>query len=113
MQTDAATARPAALHGFSKTLVHVGFSGAGGVLQRHQEAARMRCVVAVIAAGPSIDVDDPVRSNNQMASMAYAVGKNRRTKACGQSQPRVIRRTCSGFRWRLDHRALSKCREGA
>jgi hypothetical protein len=38
------------------------FPRPGGVLQRDQKAARMRRVVAVIAAGPGVDVYDPVRA---------------------------------------------------
>jgi hypothetical protein len=36
----------------------------------------MGCVVAVIAAGPRVDIDDPIRGDNQVASVADAIGED-------------------------------------
>ena len=81
VEADAGTARAAAFHGLTEALVNVGSARPGGVLQRHEEAARMGRIVAVVAAGPRIDIDDPIRGDNHVASMADAVGEDGRAEA--------------------------------
>src|SRR6202035_1764678 len=94
VQADAGAARTAALHGVTETLVHVSLPRTRGVVQRDQKAAGMRRVVAVVAAGPGVDVDGSVRSDSQMACMTDTVGKNGRAKAGRQRKAAVILRTC-------------------
>ena len=47
----------------------------------------MGCVVAVIAAGPGVDIDDPIRCDNQVASVANAIGENVAQKPAGNFSP--------------------------
>ena len=61
--------------------------------QRDEKATRVRCVVAVIASGPGVDVDDAIRRDDEVASMTDTVGKDRRAKSSRQSEPAVIRGT--------------------
>src|SRR2546430_12519892 len=51
-------------------------------------------VVAIVATGPCIDVNDAVRRDNQVARMTDAVGEYGGAKAGRQLQPGVILRTC-------------------
>lgn len=44
------------------------------ILQGHEEAARRRRVVAVVAAAPGVDVDHPVRSDDEVPGVADVVG---------------------------------------
>src|ERR1700682_2585730 len=55
----------------------------------------MRRVISIIAAGPRVDVNDPVWRDRQMAGMSDTVGKDRCTKSGRQFQPAVVVRACS------------------
>ena len=102
IQADSRAARSAALHGFAEALVYVGLPRARFVLQRDQESAVVRLVVAVVFARPCVHVDHAVRRNHHVPRMANAVGKNRRAKTGRQLQPTVI------VRARLARRSRSR-----
>src|SRR6202020_2052822 len=54
VNADAGSSGAAALHGCPEALIHIGFAAAGGVLQRHQESARMRRVVSKVTSRPGV-----------------------------------------------------------
>jgi hypothetical protein len=65
----------------------------GRVFEGDQKAARMGGIVAVVLAGPSVNVHDPAWRDRQMARVADLVGKDRRAKSGGQCESTVIART--------------------
>ena len=68
-------------------------------------------VVAVVATGPCIDVNDAVRRANQVACMTDVVGEYGGAKAGRQLQPTVILRTCVVFGLRTTAAwVLRRCR---
>jgi hypothetical protein len=90
------------LNGFAKALNHIGLSRTALVLQGDEETSWMRRVVAVVPAGPGVDVKNPARRNYHVAGVTNVVSENRCAKAGGQFQPAGVRACLAfGFRTRI------------
>ena len=78
--------------------VDVGPAVAGGILEGDQEPTGRRRVVAVIAAAPGVDVDHPVRGDDEVSGVANVVREHGGAEPGGQRDPTVVIR--AGFRRR-------------
>ena len=65
---------------------------AGRVAQRHQEATRVRLVLAVVLATPRVHVDRSVGRDHEVPRMPDAVGKDGGAEPGRQRQPAVVGR---------------------
>ena len=65
---------------------------AGGVLQREQEPAGGRRVVAVIRTAPGVDVDHPIGRHHHLPRVTDIVGEHRCAKAGRQRDPAIVAR---------------------
>ena len=83
IHADPGTAVPTRLDSFTKALDDIGRSRAGFVLQGYKKAARMRSVVAVVLAGPGIDVKHSVGRSYHMTRVTNIVGEHRCAKTSG------------------------------
>src|SRR6476620_403069 len=78
---------PGALrNGRTKSDVHIGVACAFRVLQRNQESAGGRRVIAVIEAAPSVDINGAVGRDGELTRVANFVSKDRRTESVGQTK---------------------------
>jgi hypothetical protein len=76
-----------------------------GVLKSEQKPACRRLIVAVIAAAPGIDINNPIRGDDKVPGMANIVREHGCAKAAGQRDPPIVGR--AGFRLRGRHVGLS------
>src|SRR5437879_8205027 len=83
IHSDPGAAVPTRLDSFTKTLDDIGLSRAVLVLQGDKKAARMRSVVAVVPAGPSIDVKNAIGCDYHVTRVTNIVSKHRGAKAGG------------------------------
>ena len=86
VEPDARAAVGALRDGRAKADVHVGLACAFRVLERDQESARRRRVVAVIDAAPGVDVNGAVGRHGELTCVTNLVGKDRRAESVRQTQ---------------------------
>jgi hypothetical protein len=93
VKSDAGAAFSSGPLGLAESLVHIGFTGATLVLERDQETALMRLVVAKITARPCVHIHDVVGRDDQMPRVTDAFGEDRRAKPSRKLQSGIIRGT--------------------
>jgi hypothetical protein len=98
VERDACAARTAGRHAVAEANLDVGPSVAIGVLERDQETAGRRRVITVVAPAPGVDVDHPVRGNDEVSSMADIVREDGRAKPGRQRDPAVVARASADLR---------------
>src|SRR3984893_18124453 len=76
IKRDAGAAVAAVREAVAKANVDVGVPITLGILKSDQKPARRGGVVAIVAAAPGIDVDDPIRSDDKMPGVANIVREN-------------------------------------
>ena len=90
IQADSGAAMAAAGDGFTKALVDCGLAFSRRILQRDQEAAFVRLVVAVILTGPGVYIHHSARRHRHVPRVTDAVGENGRAKTGRQLEAGVI-----------------------
>ena len=86
----------------------VGMAVAFGVLKRDQKSTGRRRVVAVIAAAPGIDVDNPVWGHDQVPGVADIVRKHGSAEPARQRDPAIVAGQASALRARRVGLSLRK-----